>query len=134
MPYIKVTDEHGRRRRHQLLPKGATPESSGELNYAFTMLALQYLGGHGLSYDTLNTISGAFTEALAEFRRRVVVPYEDSKIAANGDVYGVHDYGRICTHVHNVVEPGTTAVAKTSPPVVIFDKKREATHEPKSAT
>jgi hypothetical protein len=41
----------------------------------------------GQSYQTFNDISGAMTEALAEFRRRIIVPYEDRKIKENGDVY-----------------------------------------------
>jgi hypothetical protein len=87
MPYIKVHDEHGRPRRSQLEPRCATPENAGELNYVLTKVVLQYLGGHGLSYTTLNDISGALTESLAEFRRRVIVPYEDSAILRNGDIY-----------------------------------------------
>ncbi len=35
----------------------------------------------------LNDISGAATEALAEFRRRVICAYEASMIVQNGDVY-----------------------------------------------
>lgn len=59
----------------------------GELNYQLTAVMVSYIDNHGLSYDTFNDISGAMTEALAEFRRRVVVPYEDRKKSANGDVY-----------------------------------------------
>lgn len=63
------------------------PETTGELNYLLTKVYQQYLDHHGLSYATLNDISGAATESLAEFRRRVVVPYEDRKLMENGDVY-----------------------------------------------
>jgi hypothetical protein len=62
-------------------------KSSGELNYAITRVALAYLADHGLSYSTINDIMGAFSGAQAEFYRRVAVPYENKKIAANGDVY-----------------------------------------------
>jgi hypothetical protein len=62
------------------------PDTAGELNYLFCRLAISYFEDHGRSYQAINDISGAFTEALAEFRRRVVAPYEDTKIAQNGDL------------------------------------------------
>lgn len=86
MPYIREVDGLGRRRRVVLAKTLATAEDAGELNYQLTMVMLRYLEGHGLSYKTLNDISGAMTEALAEFRRRVIVPYEETKIAENGDL------------------------------------------------
>lgn len=82
MPYIKP-DKYNDVRATGL----EYANNSGELNYQFTMLAIEYLEQHGLSYSTCNDISGALTECLAEFRRRVVAPYEDKKIAENGDVY-----------------------------------------------
>jgi hypothetical protein len=78
MPYIKI----GERKAAREHPSGA-----GELNFAITVLLIKYAYAKGLSYQTINDISGACTEALAEFRRRVVVPYEDKKIQENGDVY-----------------------------------------------
>lgn len=68
------------------LAKGE-PKTCGELNYALTLLMIGYLKRKGLSYQTLNDISGAATESLAEFRRRVIVPYEEKKRKQNGDVY-----------------------------------------------
>ncbi len=62
-------------------------ENSGELNYMITTYLIEYVQRHGLCYQTLNDISGAMTECLAEFRRRVIVPYEIKKIKQNGDVY-----------------------------------------------
>jgi hypothetical protein len=41
-----------------------------------------------LSYRILNNAVGAAESAKTEFQRRIVGPYEDSKIAENGDVYG----------------------------------------------
>lgn len=82
MPYIDQED------RDDVRPRYERPAfTKGELNFQFTSVALDYLREHGLSYDTLNDISGAFTEAAAEFRRRVTVPYEERKRAINGDVY-----------------------------------------------
>lgn len=62
-------------------------ETPGELNYLLTQMILKYVSAKGLSYQTINDISGAMTEALAEFRRRVTQVYEDRKIRENGDVY-----------------------------------------------
>jgi len=85
MPYISE-GESGRRRK-AVTPYVIPAANSGELNFQLTTLAIYYMEEHGKSYQTFNDISGAFTEALAEFRRRVVAPYEDGKIAENGDVY-----------------------------------------------
>ena len=84
MPYI--TQERRAALAHTLTPKPDTPKNAGELNYVITMLLLQYWREHG-RYQAINDISGACTEALAEFRRRIVPKYEDQKIRENGDVY-----------------------------------------------
>jgi len=59
---------------------------AGELNYAFCNLILGYVSYKGLSYQTINDVIGALEGAKAEFQRRVVTPYEDSKIKQNGDL------------------------------------------------
>lgn len=58
----------------------------GELNYAMTVLAREFVSGGG-HYEELNAVHGTFHSAAAEFYRRVVAPYEDAKIEENGDVY-----------------------------------------------
>lgn len=78
IPYIK-TEERERAREQ--------PSGAGELNFAITVLLVKYVHAKGLSYQTINDITGACTGALAEFQRRVAGPYEDSKIESNGDVY-----------------------------------------------
>lgn len=80
MPYIKKKQRNG-------FTGGGPALDAGELNYLLTLTVIEYVQDHGLSYKTLNDVSGALTECLAEFRRRVIAPYEDSKIAENGDVY-----------------------------------------------
>jgi hypothetical protein len=86
MPYISP------QRRAALEPDSRYldpyPQNAGELNYAITMLLIQYWEEHGPKYQAISDISGACNEALAEFRRRVVGKYEDQKIKENGDVYG----------------------------------------------
>lgn len=69
------------------LDSGRRPNHPGELNYTLTKVALQYVEDCGLSYKTINDILGAFDGASKEFYRRVAAPYEDKKIAENGDVY-----------------------------------------------
>jgi hypothetical protein len=81
MPYIKPVDRES-------LDRGIRqPLNAGELNYAFTKLMIQYRNTYGDSYQIFNDIIGAIDNAKAEFRRRVVDPYEDNKIEQNGDVY-----------------------------------------------
>lgn len=84
MPYIKQEQREAIRPGLDEASKSINTE--GDLNYAFTILAHRYLEKHGLCYRTLNDIGGAFNYADKEFNRRVVGPYEDLKIKANGDI------------------------------------------------
>jgi hypothetical protein len=79
MPYIKQKDR-------ERLAKGEAPQTAGELNYSITKLLLNYLKAKGTSYQTINEIMGVMSAATHEFYRRHAVPYEDKKIAENGDV------------------------------------------------
>lgn len=79
MPYIPQD------RRTKLI-NDELPNCAGELNWAITMLIRDYWLRHR-NYQGINDIVGALEGAKAEFQRRVVAPYEDSKIATNGDVY-----------------------------------------------
>ena len=80
MPYISQE----RRKVLDAIPVATTP---GELNYVLTMSLLDYWKTRPQNYQTINDISGAATEALAEFRRRVVVDFENQKALENGDIY-----------------------------------------------
>jgi hypothetical protein len=51
-----------------------------------TRLAHAYVESHGLSYTVGNDVMGVYSSSQAEFYRRVLAKYEDSKIEANGDV------------------------------------------------
>jgi hypothetical protein len=77
MPYILASDREYAKLR---------PAIAGELNYAITMLCLDYWKT-AESYQSINDIIGALECAKQEFYRRVAVPYEEGKKAANGDVY-----------------------------------------------
>lgn len=81
MPYIKME------RKNPLYNENALPENVGELNFCLTTELLEYLQGHGLSYQTINDCLGALEGCKLEFYRRVAAPYEDKKIKENGDVY-----------------------------------------------
>ncbi len=85
MPYIA----QGRRSfiEPMLIELGKHIVKSGELNYAFTILAREYMKKHRECYDTHNDIIGAFENAKNEWQRRQLHPFEDLKRAANGDVY-----------------------------------------------
>ncbi len=82
MPYIK------QERRDELKVSGG-PETPGELNYAITMLLIEYWHRSPLpgNYTRINDIVGACCCAMHEFERRIVGKYEDQKIKENGDVY-----------------------------------------------
>lgn len=84
MPYIKQFD----RERLSPLAKAideASIGTAGELNYVFTLLAHKFFA-QSKNYQAINDVVGALEGAKAEFQRRVVAPYEDKKIAENGDV------------------------------------------------
>jgi len=83
MPYI---DQDARDR----LIAGALPDTEGELNYALTMLVLDYVKRHGASYSTYNAVIGVLQCAQYELYRRRIAEYEDGKREINGDVYHLH--------------------------------------------
>lgn len=63
-----------------------TNEPAGDLNYAVSYLTDALLGGR-VNYAMINKLIGALECAKMELYRRVAAPYEDVKIAENGDVY-----------------------------------------------
>lgn len=84
MPYIKTEDRtafDGPDVRYRI------PTNPGTLNYQFTLDIIRYVRAHGLNYQIINNVIGALESTKAEFQRRVVAPYEDTKIEENGDVY-----------------------------------------------
>ncbi len=84
MPYLKDADQHS---LDELAYFGVHMDTPGHLNYAITLLMISYLDRKGLSYANIAETLAGGTEAVNEFRRRVLVPYEDKKIKENGDVY-----------------------------------------------
>lgn len=59
----------------------------GQMNYVLFRLAglLTHEDEHH-NYARMAVVSSALAEAQAEFRRRILAPYEDKKIKENGDV------------------------------------------------
>jgi len=79
MPYIKKEDR-------ERLATGELPKNAGELNYTITKLLLNYMKAKGTNYAHVNEVMGALNCVTQEFYRRWAAPYEDQKIAENGDV------------------------------------------------
>ena len=83
MPYIKPED---RPELDKIVDQFPLSMNEGDMNYIFTKIAHRYAVTQGLCYKTLNAVVGVFYCCVAEFIRRVVSPYEDTKIMVNGGV------------------------------------------------
>jgi len=80
MPYIKAED------RNRVM-ETIGPMTPGELNYAITRLCQFYIEEVGANYTGYNDVVGALECAKLEMYRRLIAPYEDTKLKENGDVY-----------------------------------------------
>ncbi len=82
MPYVTQS------RRNTNTP----PEVAGDLHYDIARLIDAYLfarPGKPFNYQACNDVIGVLACAQAEVYRRIIGPYEDTKIEENGDVYSV---------------------------------------------
>jgi hypothetical protein len=61
--------------------------SVGDVNYIFTRIIDRIWGGNFTNYASMNEALGLLEAVKLEFYRRRMSPYEDKKIAQNGDVY-----------------------------------------------
>lgn len=59
---------------------------AGDLNYVITNLCIGFVNDRE-NYATMNEVLGVLDAAAKEYYRRKVAPYEDEKIAQNGDLY-----------------------------------------------
>ena len=84
MPYIPEDERHNLSRLGRNL--GVVSVGVGQLNFALTNALLAYLGTDP-HYRDFNEVIGVLECIKLELYRRVVVPYEQEKIEANGDVY-----------------------------------------------
>lgn len=98
MPYIKKELRYNIDRGYNF------PTDVGELNYRLTTICDDYLRQQGMNYANLNSVIGVLECAKLELYRRIVAPYEDTKIEMNGDVY--NDRNAV---VRSKAEKGTTA-------------------------
>ena len=84
MPYIRA--ENRERLDAHIDVLAARVYEPGELNYCITRLVLRFLKHRGVSYGSLAAVVGTLNLVSTELERRVINPYEDEKIAENGDV------------------------------------------------
>ena len=88
MPYILQSDRDKLRAATDSIASVIDASTTaGDLNFMISLMAKAYIDAKGLRYEHLNAVVGALDSCKAEFQRRVVAPYEDQKIADNGDVY-----------------------------------------------
>lgn len=84
MPYINNES------REALQPiENIIPQNVGDLNYCFTQLINNYLlqFSKPKAYVRFNEVIGALECCKLEIYRRLIGPYEDTKVEENGDVY-----------------------------------------------
>lgn len=84
MPYIKP--ERRELFDHHLEGCAKEIETEGDLNYCIYKLSCLLIGRIGESYDKLGMCSSAMEHAKLEWYRKRLSPYEDRKIAENGDI------------------------------------------------
>lgn len=80
MPYIPKD------RRLDINIGADNPRTVGELTYVLYKAAVMYLRRSEGKFATHAEVVAALECAKAEFQRRYLAPYEDQKIAENGDV------------------------------------------------
>jgi len=85
MPYIK-SEEQRLELEYPIETLITTIKDEGDLNFVITTLISKYVQEKGKNYATLNTVLGVLSAVAREFYRRVVAPYEDTKIEENGDI------------------------------------------------
>jgi len=84
MPYIKrerrsLFDSHLEACASQIL-------NEGDFNYCIYKMASLLIEGIGGNYQNLSMCSSAMEHAKLEWYRKRVAPYEEKKIAENGDI------------------------------------------------
>lgn len=85
MPYIK--QEERAQFDDAILDLAESCETVGQLNYIISKLCLAVAMNSPADYTSFNGIDGVLGLAQAEFRRRVIFPYEESKREENGDLF-----------------------------------------------
>lgn len=84
MPYIK---QERRKALNEFCESiAAELKEPGELNYVISYILLLLLKKQGMRYKNICTAIGELEAAKLEFYRKIVSPYEESKISENGEV------------------------------------------------
>lgn len=91
MPYIK--DKELRIAIQNVLHDIEILDEPGDLNFAIITMCHNYIKRKGLSYSTLNEVTGVLECAKLELYRQVVAKYEDKKRLANGSVSELDSIG-----------------------------------------
>lgn len=86
MPYIKPEDRANFSFPLVTAINQTEIGTPGNLNYLITMLCKKFLSEGKANYERHNAVIGVLESAKLEWYRRRVSPYEDEKIAENGDV------------------------------------------------
>jgi len=81
MPYIKPEKRKEMDEIVDLMNKKV--KADGDLNYILYKFCKNHVQP---SYNNYKNFCGELMECAAEIRRRILAPYEDSKIKENGDV------------------------------------------------
>lgn len=87
VPYIKPEDREKYKVTIAKLLLDLCGTGKGDLNYVVSLLAWEWAKSHGGGYTNISNAIGALQDAAEELRRRKLNPYEDEKIAENGDAY-----------------------------------------------
>lgn len=91
MPYLLEKDQnnikcHGLIELEDYYSQLKAEEFAGALNYLNFVLIKKWIKEHGKKYWIFALFIGTLVCCILEVYRRLVAPYEDSKIADNGDV------------------------------------------------
>lgn len=87
MPYITKQERKQLNRIIKSVVEKLDANESGKLNYVITKLIIGYMNKQSISYAVFNEVIGVLECVKTEFYRRTIVPYEETKIRMNGDVY-----------------------------------------------
>lgn len=90
------------------------PMDVGELTYSLQQIICAYVDDQALRYQQIAEVLGALEGCKLDFIERIVLPYEQKKLAENGDVWpaSLTDHGAAHTvfehhpHLENELETG----------------------------
>ena len=93
MPYLPQSRRDSVAKDLKALGLDFTPSNAGDLNFVVTRMIDNFLGERGLTYAHLNEMMGALECCKLELYRKIGGPYEDVKVAENGDAYTIDPTG-----------------------------------------